>query len=115
VDQRTSISGRTLRSALEPFSFQTHCIFCGKIASEEVEIKKRLDARNKIISVTTLEFKDTIIKQALLRNDKWGEIVKARVESVPDLVAADAKYHQSCSRDFFLKKGKIQTPFAKPR
>jgi len=74
-----------------------------------------LDARNKIISVTTRESQDTIIKQALLRHDKWGEIVIARVESVPDLVAADAKYHQSCGRDIFLKKGKIQTPFATPR
>jgi len=73
-----------------------------------------LDARNKIISVTTREFRDTITKQALL-HDKWSEIVIARVESVPDLNAADAKYHQSCGRDIFLKKGKIQTPFAKPR
>jgi len=83
--------------------FQTHCFFCGKEASAEKERKKEKKYRLIIHEVASIDFKDTVIAQAIKRNDEWGEVVRARVETVNDLRAADAKFHHSCSREFFRK------------
>lgn len=38
------------------------------------------------------------------RRDEWSAEVRGRIESVNDLHAADAVYHQSCSVNFRTKK-----------
>ena len=42
-----------------------------------------------------------IQKAADSRNDDWGRIVSARLGNVIDLVAAEAKYHNSCYTKFY--------------
>ena len=35
------------------------------------------------------------------RCDEWDDTVGKRLDAVIDLVAAEAKYHRVCARDFF--------------
>ena len=47
-------------------------------------------------------YKDFVIQQCDLRNDKLGEVVRGRVlGAVSDLHAADARYHLKCRNKFF--------------
>lgn len=82
------------------FDFKTLCLFCGEKADEESEIKKHQEHRLKISQVSTLSFKETVIKTAELRCDKLGKIVRERVNFEHDLVAAEARYHRSCLVSF---------------
>ena len=52
--------------------------------------------------VRTLEFHDTVLHRASQRNDNWGNDVYARICSVIDVVAAEARYHEDCRLKFFL-------------
>lgn len=90
-----------LRSSLNMFNFKEMCLFCGKPADIKAEIKKPLVKRETICNVETMLYKNSVIDAAKSRNDEWGEIVQARVESTIDLVAAEARYHNSCRKNFF--------------
>ena len=64
--------------------------------------KKKLLARWKSIhKIQTITCKSTIANAARERDDEWGQIVISRVESVIDLVAAEARYHGTCYAHFF--------------
>lgn len=80
------------------FNFQRLCFICCEIA--EVDIKQPVKYRRKIKQVSTNYFKEYIIKKAELRNDRLGKIVKDRINSETDLIAADAKYHGTCLAKF---------------
>ena len=47
------------------------------------------------------EFKDSVFKRIEERCDDWGFTVGIRIDSVIDLVKAEAKYHRVCTRAFF--------------
>ncbi|KAF0716418.1 SWIM-type domain-containing protein [Aphis craccivora] len=82
------------------FDFRTLCLVCGEEANEDVEKRKRQEYRRKIKQVSTLSFKDNIIKTAESRGDGLGKIVRDRVNFEYDLVAAEAKYHDNCLISF---------------
>ncbi|KAE9522981.1 hypothetical protein AGLY_016612 [Aphis glycines] len=82
------------------FDFRTLCLVCGEEANEDVEKRKRQEYRRKIKQVSTLSFKDNIIKTAESRGDRLGKIVRDRVNFEYDLVAAEAKYHDNCLISF---------------
>ncbi|KAL4105063.1 hypothetical protein QTP88_020338 [Uroleucon formosanum] len=82
------------------FDFRTLCLVCGEEANEDVEKRKRQEYRRKIKQVSTLSFKDNIIKTAESRDDRLGKIVRDRVNFEYDLVAAEAKYHDNCLISF---------------
>ncbi|CAH4029598.1 unnamed protein product [Pieris brassicae] len=82
------------------FCFKNHCLFCGDEADEEAEKKKVKIYRRKIHKVSTLTFKDSILKLAKDRSDDVSKAVFARINFQYDLVAADAKYHDSCYKSF---------------
>lgn len=74
--------------------------------------KKALDSRRKIFKVTTLSFKESILKVARAREDDVAKSVIARIEFEYDLVAAEAKYHGDCY-NYFLRPtygGKVGRP-----
>lgn len=92
---------RTRAQLSEPdFSFKNYCFFCGNNASEEAEKKQPQKCRRKICKVSTLEFKESIMKIARSRSDDTAKNVIARIEYVYDLVAAEAKYHINCYNSF---------------
>lgn len=82
------------------FNFKRYCLFCGDEANEEAEKKKAQNVRRKIYNVSTLEFKDSILKVARTRSDDIAKAVIARIEYEYDLVAAEAKYHNNCYNIF---------------
>jgi hypothetical protein len=85
-----------LRSAEVAFSFGTCCLFCGiKIDLQQMQ-KRSLE----IYPVATIEAKNIILKICSDRNDSWAESVRCRLQTVHDLPAADAQYHQLCNVNF---------------
>lgn len=99
-ESKTSTSSDThvLRSSEEPFSFKTHCLFCGSSAKFG---KKRKTP--DVLHVKTIELKDTLLAICCERADVWSDAVKARILHVHDLHAADAVYHHTCSLTFALR------------
>lgn len=87
----------TLRSENQ-FDFATQCLFCGKVAKKDK--KRSLD----VYCVRSIDFQTSINQICNERNDEWSMDVKGRIESVNDLHAADAVYHQICSSNFRTKK-----------
>lgn len=94
------------------FCFKKYCLFCGNEANEETEKKKAQHLRKKISCVTTLKFKESLLKLAKDRSDDVSKAVLERVNFEYDLVAADAKYHDSCYKSFLKPNtgGKIGRP-----
>lgn len=94
------------------FDFRTLCLFCGDQANKQAEKKKPLKYRRKIKQVTTLSFKEYIIKTGELRGDRYGQIMKERAEFGIDLIAAEAKYHDDCFKLFIKIRtgGKVGRP-----
>lgn len=64
--------------------------------------------------MSTLDFKNTVIKKADERGDDFGELVKSRIIVRFDLIAAEAKYHAACFSNF-LHKLSSSSPLEKPR
>lgn len=85
---------RTLRSSSSKFDFKHDCLFCG------VKITKKHYENGTACTVQTLNFDKTILDISQDRRDQWGENVKIRVQSVPELQAAGACYHRQCSANF---------------
>lgn len=50
--------------------------------------------------VRTNDLQTTILKVCQERNDDWAVAVRERIETINDLHAADAIYHQTCRRQF---------------
>ena len=76
------------------------CLFCCDETNEEAEKKKAKKVRRKIHKVATLEFKELILKVAWSRSDEEAKKVTAHIEYEFDLVAAEAKYHNTCYNSF---------------
>ncbi len=74
-----------LRSAEVQFNYSTHCLFCG---TPDIYDGKKNEF--KLVLVRTYDFQKTVIHASTQRNDEWGHKVKARIEFVYDLDAADA-------------------------
>ena len=93
------------RKAEQGSSFRTDCFFCGtKVEFGSNSKRKRL---GEAFRVTTIETKDTILKNCSERNDgevEWSETIRARLMNVHDLPAADAVYHQNCNVNFRTKR-----------
>ena len=89
-----------LRSAEPSFSYKEHCLFCGNPDTYD----HRRAKGHKLIQVRTREFQTEIQKLCDTRRDKWSERVKGRFNSINDLFAADAVYHQVCSVNFRTNK-----------
>lgn len=99
TEQKSSEEPRhDLRTFDLPFDFKTMCLFCGQTPDY------KHPKRNPISYASTMKVKNNIIKVCQERNDEWGNIILARVNSVIDLVASEARYHKSCYA-FFSKSG----------
>ena len=90
-----SNTSRTLRRSVGSFNFKDNCMFCGQIIKNFEERKKMA-----VIPVRTFQFRETILKVCNTRSDLWAANVHARLLSVIDLPAAEARYHQVCSVNF---------------
>ncbi|CAH0555189.1 unnamed protein product [Brassicogethes aeneus] len=82
------------------FDFKRLCLFCGEVADEATEVKKSAKYKRVISKVSTLEFKDKVVKRAEERSDTLGGLVIDRVSYLHDLIAVEAKYHTVCYSNF---------------
>lgn len=73
-------------------------MLCGE--NVDYDPKYPLKYRRQIHHVMTLEFKQTILRACDNRDDEWSGKVKARLLDVIDLVAAEARYHGDCYKEF---------------
>ena len=96
----------SLRCKEGEFNFKSHCFFCGQLAKAGSKRKS-----SDILTVRTIEMKDTILAVCRERGDSWADSVQARILHIHDLHAADAVYHQIYSVNFRTKK---QIPSALP-
>ena len=79
-----------LRSDDDKFSIKSNCFFCGQPAMAGNK-RKYFD----VISVRTIELKNSVLTVCQERNDSWAHSVLARISSVHDLHAADAIHHKA--------------------
>lgn len=98
----TSTTGVTRRSHHATFDFKMCCFICGKSAN--VSSKTPVKYRKAFHEISTIEFKDNFLNKCDIRNDEWGETVKARILSTIDLVAAESRYHKQCYTEFTRSK-----------
>lgn len=81
------------------------------VSSVDKQLKQRL---LEVYPVRTVDFQNNILMICDERRDEWSAEVGGRIESVNDLHAADAVYHQNCSVNFRKKKAKPQTVLPEP-
>lgn len=88
-----------LRSRETLFTYKDHCFLCGT----EVETENKTD---DIFQVRTWDCQISHITACEQRgnDDEWARTVRARIEFVHDLPAADALYHRVCSINFRTEK-----------
>lgn len=110
-------TSRLVRSGTnQGFDIKIHCLSCGNDPSFKASTKISTKYRKVVHEVRTLQIKESIKKQALLRNDEWGQLVLLRIATVGDLVAAEAKYCHDChvrsftSRNVTSEKGQSGNP-----
>ncbi|XP_008556708.3 uncharacterized protein LOC103577712 isoform X2 [Microplitis demolitor] len=96
----------------EVFDFKKLCLFCGQEANKVAKRKKKEKYRRTISNVSTLAFKENVIKKAEERNDSLGKLVKERILYEYDLIAAEAKYHTICYTNFLTR---VPSADKKPR
>lgn len=89
------------RLSLEQFHWKSNCFYCGTECIADRKNKNRKDWH----LASTFETKETILKKCDSKldvnpDDRQALDVKARLEDCYDLIAAEARYHQSCSTKF---------------
>lgn len=101
------VASPTLRSRIHVFDIVSHCLFC----SEKIETGSKLALRRRKLfsNVENIEFKDSALKRAGESCDEWGNTAAKGIEAVIDLVAAEAKYHRVCAREFFTSTEKTKS------
>ena len=85
--EKKTIEVKNLRSTNLSFSFASDCFLCGSQISCDGE---------KVHTVQSLDFKDTLLSYCKARNDSWSMSVEHRLLSVIDLPAVNARYHGRC-------------------
>ncbi len=78
------------------FNFEENCFYCGSKICERDKTRQTY----KISQSETISTRKNILKKCNERNDHWAHVVKGRLESVSDLVAAEAIYHKVCNLHF---------------
>ncbi|CAG2217992.1 unnamed protein product [Mytilus edulis] len=102
--KKIKVNTPCLRSKSQ-FNFQDHCFLCGREATKN---KKK---GSEVFPVRTDDFQTRIIQVCNERDDEWASEIQGRLQSISDLHAADALYHQACSVNFRTNK-KIPLAFS---
>ena len=98
-----------LRSDDDNLALNQTFFFCGQPAMAGNK-RKGFD----VISVRTIELKDTVLTVCQERNNSWAHSVLTRISSAHDLHAADTIYHKACDINFHSMRH-IPTGFRKEK
>lgn len=96
------------RQSTSAFEFEKQCIFCAEIC----DIDERHPNRPQVFKVVYLRYRDTLLEICDKRDDEWAEEVRRRIIPCIDLIQANAKYHETCRKNF---TGKAKPGMAKGR
>ena len=89
------------RSTVEkPFNYKRDCLLCGQPAT----LNSRKGDSDEVFAIRTFECERSLLHKCAERGRRWGQLVQSRIQSVNDLRAADAVYHQQCSVNFRTHK-----------
>ena len=97
--ESSCIQAKSLRSTVPSFRWKNDCFLCGEMCITCAE--KRPQDEKKTRKVETLEIRENILKQCVVRADTWGLEVQGRLMTCCDLVAEEAVYHKNCHSNFF--------------
>jgi len=81
-------------------------LLCGKRAVFDAKLPYKY--RTKIHEVSTVETKQLVLNACDVRSHDWSCKVKSRLLDVIDLVAAEARYHGQCYKNFYKPKSSEQ-------
>ena len=96
-----SCSPAKTRSTVEkPFDYKRDCLLCG----QPTTFDSRKGDSDEVFAIRTFECERSLLHKCAERGDRWGQLVQSRIQSVNDLHAADAVYHQQCSVNFRTHK-----------
>ena len=87
---------KTRSTAEKPFDYKRDCLLCGQPATFD----SRKDDSYEVFPIRTFECERSLLHKCAERGDRWGQLVQNRIQSVNDLHAADAVYHQQCNVNF---------------
>ena len=106
----TSQPAKRLRTqAVAGFSFKEHCLFCGQICELKPNPKNPKYWKKAFLCRTAdrpgkRQFKHAVLEECIRIDDQQSRDVQLRVSgAVSDLHAAEARYHDKCSKLFFLR------------
>ena len=96
--------GKKTRKSVEVFGWKINCFYCGLQCIHDLKNPKRkdwhlvttLDIRQRILDICKSKLEDNADDCSTLQ-------IHARIMSCIDLIAAEARYHQSCSLSFLTK------------
>ncbi|CAG9833247.1 unnamed protein product [Diabrotica balteata] len=63
-DETSTAASPSRKKREEVFDFKTSCLFCSQVADEAIEKKKKEKYKRTISKVSTLDFKDNVLKKA---------------------------------------------------
>ena len=103
-------SGKKTRKSMETFGWKLNCFYCGLPCIYDTKNPKRknwhlvttIDIRQRILDICTSKLEDEADHCLTLQ-------IQARILSCIDLVAAEARYHQSCSLRFQTQNESAQS------
>ena len=118
VKKRTSTSEEIMPFRVISFVFKLHCIFCGETCSlkSDPHNPSRWQAAYLCKTAsrgTGLSFKNSILEVCGRWKDAWANQVEVRLQgAISDLHAAEARYYDSCRKNFMLFKIKETNTYA---
>ena len=89
---------KKLRSHTDTFQWATCCLFC---CDSVVVDDGHPERYGKIHYAQTMQLRDSILEVCSQRQDSWAVDVRAKLQLISDLPAADAVYHGKCYSLFF--------------
>ena len=101
---------RPRRSGENLFDFRENCLFCGEKCDINPDPRNPNRWRKTLLCRTAdrpgrQTFKETILQVCKDRKDELARMVEVRINgAVSDLLAADARYHDDCRKDFMSSR-----------
>lgn len=93
-------SAKRLRSSTVPFNWKDDCLLCAKPAIMDT----RHPQRECVHRISTIPMRCNLLECCKERGDLWASEIENRLQGCIDLVAAEARYHDSCLTKFMLKR-----------
>lgn len=106
ADSSDTCAPATLRSSTPVFNIKSDCLYCAEpvidYKGNESKIPHKRGKRSH--SSETKPLLQSVILKADERKDEWGAMVKLRLQTVSDIIAAERKYHHDCQVRFHSGK-----------